>query len=291
MSTTTLSSGLIVPDVWADMTHAEFLNRAIVGQSPAVNVRTDLEGVPGSKVSMPRWNPLTDMADLTEGAPMETEIMSQRFQEVSIKEAGKAIEVTDTADLTALGNTIDEAVRQFGILAARKVDADLIKAAVATVSNGITQSNGGARSSSQPLTADISGGLNWNGIADALEKFGDDYDPAEYAGLFIRSEQRSQIMKDETFIRASELSASGEGSMVTRGVIGQIAGLNVFVTDRIESGKALILKRNSLGLFHKRRPIVETDRDILKRTTVVATNMHYAVGRLNDRGVLALTIS
>ena len=43
--------------------------------------------------------------------------------------------------------------------------------------------------------------------------------------------------------------------------------------------------------MHKRRPVVEQDRDILARTTVVATTMHYAVKRLNDEGVVNITIA
>ncbi len=48
-----------------------------------------------------------------------------------IKEAGKAVEITDRARLVSLGDPEAEARRQFGILAARKVDADLIKQAMA----------------------------------------------------------------------------------------------------------------------------------------------------------------
>ncbi|MGW6156273.1 hypothetical protein ACWFRM_24535 [Streptomyces sp. NPDC055144] len=78
---------------------------------------------------------------------------------------------------------------------------------------------------------------------------------------------------------------------MTTGQIGAVAGLPVIVTNRITAGKFLLLKNNSMGLLYKRRPIVETDRDILKRTTVVTTNLHYAVKRLDDKGVCVGTLS
>ena len=49
--------------------------------------------------------------------------------------------------------------------------------------------------------------------------------------------------------------------------------------------------RGALGALYKRRPIVERDRDILKRTNVITTNVHYAVKRLSDRGVCMGTLT
>ncbi|MFD0805875.1 hypothetical protein ACFQ0K_07245 [Nocardioides caeni] len=45
------------------------------------------------------------------------------------------------------------------------------------------------------------------------------------------------------------------------------------------------MKRNALCLKYKRRPLVEKDRDILGRTTVVTTNVHYAVKRIRRNAV------
>jgi hypothetical protein len=51
------------------------------------------------------------------------------------------------------------------------------------------------------------------------------------------------------------------------------------------------MKRGALGLLYKRRPLVESDRDILARSTVVTTTLHYAVKRLNDKGVCVGTLA
>jgi len=294
--TQTKSSDLYDPEVWADLAAAQFTKKAVVGTSSAVLSSGELTGVPGSTVKFPSWMTLSDLDDLTEGTSMTPVKLTQKNSEATVKEAGKAVEITDTADLNGLGNPQDEAIRQFGVLAARKVDADLITVATTKVTGGITYADGSTATDSACLaytagTTTAAADLSWDVIAEALEKFGDDFEPEDFTGLFINSAQRTQAWKDDQFIAASELSAAGASSVVARGVIGAIAGLPVIVTDRVTSGKPVVLKKQSLGLLYKRRPIVEQDRDILARTNVVTTNLHYAVKRLNDAGVLQIDLT
>ncbi len=287
----TLRAGLYAPEVWEDAAQAQFIGQAIVATSSAVVEDNTLEGQPGETVEFPKWSALSEMADIAETASIVPEALTQSSSKATIKEAAKGVEITDKAKLVGIGNPQDEAIRQFGILAARKVDSDLITAATATGTGGITYADGTVATDSAPLLHTITGGkITWDGLVDGIEKFGDDFEPSEFSGLYIRAEQRSQIMKDDTFIRASELAAGGDGTIVRRGFIGEVAGLPVYVTNRLATAKAVILKKNSLGLLYKRRPIVEQDRDILARTTVVTTNLHYATKRLNDKGVLVVTI-
>ena len=282
----TMKANVFDPIVWGDMAQAEFKTRAVVATTDAVMTADTLAGQPGSTIRFPRFAALADMTNIAENASIVPETLSQEASEATIKEAAKGVAYTDLADLAGLGDIETEAVRQFGVLAARKVDADLIAAATATVTGGITVQGGTARDSA-PISHALNGAtLTWSGIVDALEKFGDDFEPSEFSGLFIRAEQRSQIMKDDTFIHASELQAGGDGSIVGRGFIGEVAGLPVYVTNRLDAKNFLILKKNSLGLLYKRRPQVERDRDILARKNIVTINMHYAVKRLTDTGVL-----
>ncbi|MFD2839336.1 major capsid protein [Populibacterium corticicola] len=288
---TTLRADLYAPEVWEDVAHASFEDKAIIGSSDAVVANDELVGEPGETVTFPKWMALSEMEDIAETDAIVPEKLTQSSSEATIKEAAKGVEISDKAKLVGFGNAQDEAITQFGILSARKVDKDLINAAVTTVAGGITRADGGAAQDSKPFEHTITGGkITWDGLVDGIEKFGDDFEPSEFSGLYIRAEQRSQIMKDDTFIRASELASGGAGTVVRRGFIGEVAGLPVYVTNRLALGKSLILKKRALGLLHKRRPIVEQDRDILARTTVVTTNMHYAVKRLNDKGVLVVTI-
>lgn len=285
---TTVSTGLYRPEVWEDLAQAAFLGKAIVLN--AALAKDTLVGVPGDTVVFPKWSALSDLDDLTENVAMVPQALTQSSQRAKIKEAGKAVEITDTADLTGLGNAQDEAIRQFGILAARKLDADLIATATATVAGGVTYADGSVATASAPLAfTTAAGGLKWGGIVGAIALFGDEYEPDEFSGLYVRSDTRAALLQDSQFIAASQ--GGGENGVVSRGNIGTIGGLNVFVTDRVPAGKALMIRRNSLGVLYKRRPIVEQDRDILKRTDVVTTNLHYATKRLDDRGICVINIT
>ncbi|MGI5350214.1 N4-gp56 family major capsid protein [Streptomyces sp. CA-250714] len=276
----TKAANLIVPEVWADMAQAKFAGAVRVGGSSAVMVDSTLVGQPGDSINFPKWGALGELDELTEAVAMSTAVMGQTSSKATIKEAGKAVEISDNAMLNALGDPRSEAQRQFGILAARKVDADLIGQAAA---DETAQGGGNPYRYTATETA-----LSWGVINHAAALFGDEFDPSEFAGLFINSAQRTQVWDDAQFTDAAKL---GTSIPVTTGTIGAIAGMPVIVTDRVTAGTFLLLKQNSLGLLYKRRPIVEHDRDILKRTNVITTNMHYAVKRLDDKGVCVGTLA
>ncbi|WP_130012145.1 phage head protein [Serinicoccus sediminis] len=286
---TTLSTDLYTPEVWADLSQSKFAGKAIVATSPAVLVDDQLVGQPGDTVNFPKWMNMSEMQDLAETDVLVPEKLKQSNSQATIKEAGKAAEWSDKAKLTGIGNVQDEAIRQFGILSARKVDADLIAAATAVVAGGITYADGTAATSSAPLSLTATGGLTWANIVKAGLLFGDDFDPTEFAGLYIPSVASEVMLNDDKFIQAAQ-TAQGN-SLINTGLLGTKNGLRVFMTNRLANNKAVLLKNNSLGLMYKRRPIVEQDRDILARTTVVATNMHYAVKRLADDGVVDITLA
>lgn len=286
---TTFSTDLYSPEVWADLAQDQFKKKAIIVNSPAVLTDDTLAGQPGDTINFPSWMLMTDMVDLSETDVLVPEKLTQKNSQATIKEAGKAAEWTDKAKLVGIGNVQDEAIRQFGILSARKVDADLIVAATASIAAGTTYADGTAATASNPLKLTATGGFTWANIVKAGLLFGDEWDPAEFAGIYINSAAAEIMLNDEKFIQASQ--GAGTNSLINGGLIGTKNGLQFFYTNRLAANKALLLKRNSLGLFYKRRPVVEQDRDILARTTVVATNMHYGVKRILDEGVVDITLA
>lgn len=275
----TTRADLYAPEVWGDLAQAEFAGRTILGT--AATTDDTLVGVPGDVIKFPKWNALGEMEDLQELVPIETEKLSQSATEARIKEAGEAVEISDTAQLVGLGNAQDEAIRQFGILTARKLDADLYQSAIATYVGGRTFSDGTPAVDSAPLTFTATGGIGWGNLVDASGVFEDEWEPSDFAGLFINSAERGKIFKDPDFI-------ASQPELMTRGLIGNVGGLNVRVTNRIPAGRSLLIKNGALSIKYKRRPIVETDRDILKRADVYTTNVHYGTHRTNDSGVLVI---
>ncbi|MFE2033042.1 N4-gp56 family major capsid protein [Streptomyces scopuliridis] len=276
----TTAAQMIVPNVWADIVQAKFKGALVLG-TMALN-DTTLEGKPGDSVNFPKWKALTEIEDLTEGTPMTPEQLgTDPGNSATIKEAGKAVEITDKARLVAFGDPYAETQRQLGVLIARKIDKDLTAAAEAA---GAIKVNAADKA------------LSWDVLVDGIARFGDEWEPDNMAGIVIHSLQRASIYKGPNFISADKF---GTGAVIPRGVIGQIGGVNFYVSDRVTTTpgaegalatyKALMVRRGSMGLLYKRRPIVETDRDILARTTVVTTNVHYATHRLDDEGIVILT--
>lgn len=288
---TTKASDLIVPDVWADAVGPTILGKTVLAQ--LADADDQLSGIPGDSVQFPKFDYIGDAVALTEGVAMSTSTLTMTDSKATIGEAGKAIELTDTATLTALGSPQSQAQTQIALAVARKIDADLRTAAEVTETG--TDSKGASKTWA-PLAVPVADvPLSWNRLTQGFALMGDEYDPSEIAGIVIHSAQHVQLLNDPNFIRRDSF---GEGAVLMRGQVGSIGGIPVLISDRatsvqVDAGppivngyRALIIRKGALALKYKRRPLVETDRDILKRTNIITTNVHYATKRVDDRGVV-----
>jgi N4-gp56 family major capsid protein len=270
----TVKSNLVVPEVFANIVEGEFLTKAKLLKF--AKVYNDLQGKPGDTIHFPKWGTLSEATDLTEAQAMTTEVLSASDTTATVKEIGKAVEISDTAILTAIGDPIAEAARQLATVLALKVDTD-IKAELESTTNVVDHSADGA--------------LRYEYIVEALAKFGENYD--DVVALVVHSKQASDLLKDSNFINAS---AFGQPVMVAGyQAIGKIAGIPVVISDRVSvvSGTpntyvALLLRREPVAVAYKRELKIEQDRDILKRTTVIAATMHYAVKLLDANRVVKI---
>lgn len=269
----------IAPEVFGDLAQASFTGQVKVLGSPAVIEDNTLVGQPGETIRFPKWGALGDLDDLTTGVAMVPVELEQTDSSATIKEAGKAVLVNDRDKLTMLGGTgaaESEALRQFGVLAARKVDGDLI-----------TEARTAAGRKTGTTTAGVTK-FGWEALTTGLALFGDEFEPEDFAGIYISPTQLAELYLDERFIDASKI---GDSSIVRRGVVGTMAGVPVTVSGRLTEGEYLLMKRNVLGALYKRRPLVEQDRDILKRQDVYTTNVHYAVKAVTPSGIAHVTLA
>src|SRR5690349_3156992 len=118
----------IAPEVYADLAQASFTGKVKVLGSPAVIEDNTLVGQPGETIRFPKWGALGELDDLDPDVPMTPVELEQTDSSATIKEADKAVKIKDRDKLTMLGGQSgaeNEALRQFGILAARKIDGDL----------------------------------------------------------------------------------------------------------------------------------------------------------------------
>ncbi|UVK61344.1 major capsid protein [Microbacterium phage Gingerbug] len=279
---TTMKADLIVPEVYAPVAVKEAVNAAVMTQVATTD--DTLVGQPGDTVTFPKFNRINPAADLSEGVPIVPQKLTTDDMTATIKEVGTAVEVTDTAELTALGNPSSRARTAISEALAEKMDLDLRAAAEDTTG-------------SSPIVLPASTtGLDWTAITAAIAAFGDKWDPSQVAGVVIHSRQHVGLLRDENF--KSSLTF-GSGQAILRGQVGSLAGnIPVIIsdaatkvegaTDEEDTYNALVVRKGALGLLYKRRALIEQDRDIYARITGFAITAHYAVKRLDDKGVVVL---
>ena len=101
--------------------------------------------------------------------------------------------------------------------------------------------------------------------------FGEDIDGEKV--ILISSKDYASIRKTASWCPASDIAAS----LILGGVVGMIHGCQVVVSNRVSAGKAYIVKPGALAIYLKRDALVETDRDIITKETVITADKHLAV--------------
>lgn len=272
----TTAADLIVPEVWGPAIMEAVLKKAVLAQFATID--NTLVGQPGDTISFPKFGYIGDAVDLSEGVAIELKKLSMTDSSATIKEAGTGVELTDKAIVTALGRPLDQAVSQLSMAVARKIDTDIRAAAEDdTVTAPLAVST-------------VATALSWEAVTAGIALLGDEWEPSEMAALVIHSAQHVSLLNDPNFIG---LDKFGNNSVLVRGQVGAIGQVPVVISDRATenldgSFNALMIRRNALTLAYKQQPIVERDRDILRRTNVVTTNVHYAVKRTDDRGIVVI---
>lgn len=264
--TQTKIAQLVNPEVMADMVSAKLPK--MIKFTPLAYVERKLVGQPGNTVTVPKWEYSGDAKDIEEGVAIVPDQLTTKKSTMTIKKAGKGIELTDEAVLSGYGDPIDQAAQQIALAIANKVDNDLVEEA-----KKATQFVAEA-----PTTGDA--------LDKALAVFTDEED-AHYVAL-INPEDAIALRKDtvKEWIRGSEIGAN----IVVSGTFGETHGVQIVRSKKVDKGKGFLVKVSAVetdtddvakyGAFVinlKRDVAIETDRDILKKTTVITGDEHYGV--------------
>lgn len=252
---------LINPQVLADMISAELPNAIVF--APLADVGRTLVGRAGNTLTMPKFGYIGDATDVAEGADIPIAKMTTSETDVTIKKAGRGVELTDESVLNGYGDTVGEAKNQLKMAIANKVDNDMLVA---------------LRGAS--LEAD--GALTVANLLTARAKFGENVN--QPAVLIINSTNYANIA---TAILALENS----DNVLIKGTVGQVAGLQVAISDKLTNTEAFIVAQGALGLEMKRDVMVESDRDIVAKTTVITADEHYVAYLKDESKAIAFTIS
>lgn len=264
--TQTKIAQMVNPEVMADMVSAKL--DKMIKFTPLAYVERMLVGQPGTTITVPKWEYSGDAKDVAEGEAITPDQLTTKKSTMTIKKAGKGIELTDEAVLSGYGDPIGQATHQITLAIANKVDNDLIEEA-----KKATQFVAEA-----PTTGDA--------LDKALAVFADEED-ARYVAL-LNPEDAIALRKDtaKEWVRGSEIGAN----IVVSGTFGEAHGVQIVRSKKVEKGKGFLVKVSAVdtdtedvakyGAFVinlKRDVAIETDRDILKKTTVITGDEHYGV--------------
>ena len=264
--TQTKIAQMINPEVMTDMISAKLPK--MLKFTPLAFVERTLVGQPGTTITVPKWEYSGDAKDIAEGEAITPDQLTTNKSTMTIKKAGKGIELTDEAVLSGYGDPIGQATHQIALAIANKVDNDLVEEA-----KKATQFVAEA-----PTTGDA--------LDKALAVFADEED-ARYVAL-INPEDAIALRKDtaKEWVRGSEIGAN----IVVSGTFGEAHGVQIVRSKKVEKGKGFLVKVSAVdtdtddvakyGAFVinlKRDVAIETDRDILKKTTVITGDEHYGV--------------
>ena len=265
-STGTYLSSLFNPQVVADLIDPKLTDNMVF--APLAKIDYTLQGRAGNTVTLPYYSYIGAASSVSEGYDIGIRKLTQTTSSVTIVKYGVAVQLTDEAVLSGYGDPVDEAATQIATSINDALDNALLGALAA---NSASAQNYSASSALEP-----------EDIPLALAKFGEDNDGEK--ALLVTPDFYAKLV-GKNWIPASEIAAG----VKIRGAVGMAYGCQVIVTNRLKtSGNLYIVKPNTLAVFIKRGSMVETDRDILNQSTVLAGSILCAPYLLNPTGMIKL---
>lgn len=264
---TTLSRQLIIPQVLADMVQAELDKK--IRFVPLATVDTTLQGQPGDTLTVPAWDYIGDATDLTEGETIEITQMSTTKKEMKIKQIGKAVEITDYALQVGYDDALAAAAQQIALAHAQKQDEDMLTALKTAT-----------------LTETATGGLTVTNLEKAIAKFDDE----DLADMVLITNPKNAIALVGDARKLTLNTDLGADALVT-GAFAKVLGATVVRSKRLADNEAYLVKVGALRLLKKRDLNLETDRDILKKSTVISADSIYGTYLYDAKKAVKITVA
>lgn len=263
---TTLAN-LVDPEVVANLVEKKLINA--IKFAPLAVVDNKLQGRPGSTICIPSYNYIGTAAVTNEGADITINQLTQSTSQVTIHKIANGVQITDEAVLSGYGDPIGEAATQLALSIADKIDSELLTSL-----------------GSATLTHVADGSVvDAEDIADALVKFGEDIDGDKV--VLVDKNTYAGLRKSTTWMPASDIAAE----ILLRGVVGEVQGCQVVVTNRINDGSVYIVKPGALALYLKRDTMIESDRDIVNKTTVMTADKHEVTALRDASKVIKINVA
>jgi N4-gp56 family major capsid protein len=238
--------------------------------TPLAKVDTTLENSPGSTLKMSKFTYIGDAKDVAEGAAIPLDKLGTKTASVTVKKAAKGTQITDEAVLNGYGDPVGESNNQLALALANKIDDDLLAA---------------AKTGKQKTTIEAT----VDGLLDAINTFTDDSDDSPLV-LVTSPKVASAIRRDA---QKNQIGSDIGADAVINNTKYAVEGVQIVVTNKLGATEGILLKVNPstppLKLIMKRGVQVETDRDIVKKTTIITADEHYAAYLYDDSKVVVVT--
>ena len=244
-----MGKGLINPQVLAEYLDWKMMDA--IKFAPLCNVNRDLEGRPGSTLTLPKYSFIGLAKEYGEGVNIEMAPLEAESVDVTVKKIGKGVTVTDEAILSAYGNPVDEVAKQLLMAIAGKVDDDCVAA---------------FREAKLEVTATE---FDKYVISDMIAEFGEDIE--EDMVVVINPKHLAQLRRDKDFV---EVMA---GQKIISGEMGQLFGARVVVSNKCLENELFLVKAGAVEILMKRNVAVEADRNIVNKTNIFTADEHYVV--------------
>ncbi len=273
-------NNLINPQVMADMVSANLPKK--IKFSKIAKIDNTLIEQPGNTITMPKYEYIGDAEDIAEGVAMGTATLQATSTQTVVKKAGKAIELTDEAVLSGYGDPVAEGNRQLTMAIASKIDNDCLDALYTA---SLRHEN-------------TTKAIGYDEIVKAVDVFEEESDFKTSKIMFVHPKQVTHLRLDPDFKDINKYPLQ----TVMSGTIGEIAGCMIIPTKKvmIEDGcylNPIVIvdideedgvegSAPALTICMKREIQLESDRDILAKTTVVSADEHYGVALSNEAKVV-----
>jgi len=268
-STGTYLSSLFNPQVVADIIDTKLTDNMVF--APLARIDYTLQGRAGNTVTMPYYSYIGMASTVSEGYDIGVRKLTQTTTAVTIVKYGVAAQLTDEAVLSGYGDPLGEAASQIGTSLDDAMDNALLAALAGNTASEYNYSG-------------ASTGLVPADIPLALAKFGEDMDGQK--ALVVTPDFYAKLLGTD-WIPASEIAAN----VRIRGAVGMAYGCQVIISNRLKAaGNLYIVKPGALAVFMKRGVMLETDRDILNQSTVIAGSILAAPYLLNPAGMIKLSV-
>lgn len=254
--TLTKLADLVNPQVLAPIVSYEFKNA--MRFTPLASIDNTLQGTAGNTLTFPAFTYIGDAQDVAEGAPIPLDKLGTSTTSATVKKAAKGTEITDEAVLSGYGDPVGESTKQLGLSIANKVDNDILAAALTA-----TQSVDFA------ATSDM--------VQSALTTFATNSDDDDSPVVAVMSPADAAALRKAARNEGtgSEVSANA----LVNGTKFEVLGVQIIESNKITAGQAIFIKVNAtspaIKLIMKKSASVETDRNIITKTTVLTADEHY----------------